>query len=190
MKLVVALGKGFLALAVPISAFLTPIIQAFGRIVKKVLTGIGDIINEITPMFLEWSPIFEAIGKAIGQAFEKMLPVLDNVKNAINAAVAPIKTFLTPIVQSLQPLFENVFGAIGKLFRQAEEDTNGLADTIKGLTPMFSFLGNIVAFVIDIFGTGLGWVIETIGPFLKYILLIIGAIKAWSIVQGILLIFS
>jgi phage-related protein len=186
MKLVIALGKAFLALAVPISAFLTPIIQAFGKIAKKVLTGIGDIINEITPAFLEWTPIFETIGKAIGQAFEKIMPVLNNVKNAIIAAVEPLKAFLTPIVESLQPLFEKVFGAIGKLFRRAEEDTNGLADTIKGLTPVFSFLGDIVAFLIDIFGTGLGWIIESLGPFLKYILLIVGAIKAWSIVQGIL----
>jgi phage-related protein len=186
MKLVVALGKGFLALAVPISAFLTPIIQALGKVVKNNLTKIGELIDEITPAFFEWAPIFEAIGKTIGRAFEKIIPVLNNVNNAIIAAVTPIRAFLTPIVESLQPLFENVFGVIGKLFRQAEEDTNSLADTIKGLTPIFSVLGNIVAFVIDIFGTGLGWVIETIGPFLKYIFLIIGAIKAWSIVQGIL----
>jgi tape measure domain-containing protein len=162
MKLVVALGKGFLALAIPISAFLTPIVQAFGKIVKNVLTGIGEIIDEITPMFLEWSPIFEAIGKSIGRAFEKIIPVLDNVKDAIITAVEPIKAFLTPIVESLQPLFEKVFGAIGKLFKQAGEDTNGLADTIKSLTPVFSFLGNIVAFFIDIFGTGLGWIIESL----------------------------
>jgi phage-related protein len=186
MNLAIALGKAFLALSVPISAFLTPIIQAFGKIAKKALTGIGEIIDELTPLFMEWSPIFEAIGKAIGRAFEKILPVLDNVKNAIIAAVTPIKAFLTPIVESLQPLFERVFGAIGKLFVQTEKDTDGLANTIKGLTPLFSALGNIVAFFIDIFGTGLGWVVESIGPFLKYILLIVGAIKAWSIAQGIL----
>jgi phage-related protein len=186
MNLVVALAKGFLAISAPISAFLIPLIQALGRIVKKVLTGIGEIIDEISPMFLEWVPIFDAIGKAVGAAFENIMPVLDNVKEAIIAAVTPIKAFLTPIVEALQPLFEKVFGAIGKLFNQTAEDTDGLANIIKGLTPIFSFLGNKVAFFIDIFGTGLSGIIEFIKPFVKYILLIVAAIKAWSIVQGIL----
>jgi phage-related protein len=186
MNLVVDLGKGFLALSIPITAFLTPIIQAFGRIVKKVLTGIGEIINEISPMFLEWVPIFDAIGKIIGNAFEKIMPVLENVKNAIIAAVTPIKAFLKPIVESLQPLFEKVFGAIGKLFDQSKKDTDGLANVIKGLTPVFSLLGNVVAFVVDVFGTGLAGIVDVIGPFIKYILIIVGIIKAWSIIQGIL----
>jgi phage-related protein len=186
MTLAVALGKAFLAISIPISAFLTPVIQAFGRAAKNNLTGISELIDEITPMFLEWAPIFEAVGKAIGEAYEKVIPVLNNVNDAIIAVVTPIKALLTPIVESLQPLFENVFGAVGRLFSQTEKDTNGLADIIKGLTPIFSALGNIAAFFIDIFGTGIGWIIESLGPFLKYVLLIIGAIKAWAVVQGIL----
>jgi phage-related protein len=171
MNLIVALGKAFLALSVPISAFLTPIIQVFGRIVKKVLTGIGEIIDEITPMFLELAPIFEAIGRAIGEAFEKILPVLENVKNAIIAAVTPIKAFLTPIIESLKPLYEKVFGALGKLFGQAEEGTSGLADTIKGLAPLFSVLGKIMAFYFYIIGT-------VIVALIEYIVWVIDKIKA------------
>jgi phage-related protein len=187
MSLVVALGKAFLALSVPISAFLTPIIQAFGRIVKKILTGIGEVIDEITPMFLEWTPIFEAIGKAIGQAFEKIMPVLDNIKDAIIAAFTPINIFLTPVVEALQPLFERVFGSIGKLFNQAEKDTNGLADIIKSLTPVFSALGNVVAFFIDIFGFLGGVIGKLIGPILGLALAVRGINTAIAIVKGTML---
>jgi tape measure domain-containing protein len=180
------LGAVILAAFEPIRAFVRPILEALEPIMQRVFGTLAALLESLVPNIRGLTPIFEAMGSAIGKAFEKIIPVIDNVKNAIIAAVIPVRAFLTPIIKSLQPLFENIFGAIGKLFGQTEEDTKGIADAIKSLTPAFSVLGNIVAFFIDIFGTGLGWIIESLGPFIKYILLIVAAIKVWSIAQGIL----
>jgi len=176
----------FLVAFKPIQAFVKPILESLKPIFKTVFQLGADQVGELIPIINDLTKHFEGIGKAIGKAFEKLVPVLENIKRAILAAFMPIKAFLKPIIESLQPLFEKVFGAIGRLFSKAGEDTNGLADIIKGLTPLFSFLGKVVAGFIDLFGSGIAWVIDTLGPFLKYILIIIGAIKAWSIVQGIL----
>jgi tape measure domain-containing protein len=180
----------FLLAFKPIQAFVKPVLESLKPIFKSVFGLLADILEELIPLVNGLTPHFEGIGKAIGKAFEKLVPVLENIKRAILAAFMPIKAFLKPIIESLQPLFEKVFGAIGKLFDQANKDTNGLADTIKSLTPLFSFLGKAVAFFVDIFGTGLAWVIGAIRPFLKYILLVIAAIKMWTIVQGILNVVS
>lgn len=170
----------------PIQAFVKPILESLKPIIRSVFGLLSGVLEEIITLVHDLTPHFEGIGKAIGKAFEKLVPLLENIKRIIIAAFMPIKAFLKPIIESLQPLFEKVFGAIGRLFSQAGEDTKGLAGFIEKLTPLFSFLGNIVSVFIDVFGAGLAWIIDLIGPFLKYILIIIGVIKAWSIVQGIL----
>jgi phage-related protein len=137
------------------------------------IADMGDALAPVKQFFFD-------LKDAAGDALTGVMILAVEVGKLFVAAFKPIQAFVSPIIKELGATAKDVLTAIADFIRPL------IPKIEEGLTPAFSTLGKIVAYFIDIFGTGLGWIIESLGPFLKYIFLIIGAIKLWSIVQGIL----
>jgi tape measure domain-containing protein len=127
-----------------------------------------DALDEMGVTFEPIKKLFKDIFDFIGGVIESAMPFIINISATIIAAFKPIEAFVRPILEGLKTLFSTVFG-------DAAEKTNGLANAIQMLTPLFMVLGE-----------GIGGIIKFLSPLAPVILGIVAAIKIWTIVQWLL----
>jgi tape measure domain-containing protein len=182
----IALVAAIMSTFEPIRSFVAPVLEGLVPIFEDVFGFMAKLLGNLVPIIQSLTPAFAFLGGQVKIIFGAIRIILQNVMNAIIAAFKPIKAFVEPIILALKPIVEQVIGRIIGLFNKVGTSTSGLGNFISSLTPLFSTLGKIAGFVLNILATGALTVIDAIMPFAKIILVVIAAIKIWTAVQWLL----
>ena len=144
-------------------------------VVNLIKMEMEEFGGALTPVKALAEDVFGFLGSVINDC----LPLIKNVAKAILLAFKPIQAFLHPVIEALKPLFKDVFGF-------AAEQVNALLPIIESLTPIMSFLGELIGGIITVLANGLEAVMPVLKPIAGIVLGIVAAIKIWTAVQTVL----
>ncbi|MBO4507102.1 MAG: hypothetical protein J5747_00520 [Spirochaetaceae bacterium] len=186
LPLIKNVAKAILLAFKPIQAFLHPVIEALKPLFKDVFGFAADQVNALLPIIESLTPKFAKVGEIIAGLIKKLSPILRNIRDAIMAAFKPIQAFIMPVLDALMSAAETVFGAFSGLLDDTADATSGLAGIIESLTPIMSFLGELIGGIITVLANGLEAVMPVLKPIAGIVLGIVAAIKIWTAAQTVL----
>ena len=161
-------GLGLLTAALLVMAtalrIATPAIEAFGKVILNVMTGVGNIVAKVGEALMH---ILTGLGNVVLSVFKGIGAVIESVGKAIATVITGIGTAITMVIEALTGLgemFTNFIGVLGTL------DGGQLLYAAAGITAVGAALlamgaGALVGGIM----TGLGKLFggDTIGNFIK-----------------------
>ena len=161
-------GLGLLTAALLVMAtalrIATPAIEAFGKVILNVMTGVGNIVAKVGEAIMH---ILTGLGNVVLSVFKGIGTVIESIGKAIASVIMGIGTAITMVIEALTGLgemFTNFVGVLGTL------DGGQLLYAAAGITAVGAALlamgaGALVGGIM----TGLGKLFggDTIGNFIK-----------------------
>ena len=138
--------------------------------------GLPEALNGMDAAINNRSNAAEGFKKTFGKMFE------DTFINILNASsgfmnwletlvpfLEPVKNAFGNLIQALMPLWDALI-VIGSAFGSTGDSLNGFASVI-----------NVVAAVVEVLATGIGWLLEKLAPLAPWLVGIIAFQWAWNI---------
>lgn len=191
-KAVKALAPAFSAVAKLVAAFA----QAF---LGNLQGGLAAVIGLVTTL----APVVSKLARVFLQAFNLMnnRGIFNDIEDALEDLVGPIGEIVTALAGALMPVIPVVLGVLGQLAGvlqgalieavQAVTPSlvtfiNGAGQLLKALTPLLPVIASVAAIVAKVLAAGLAAVLPLIVKLAPVILTVVGAMKAWEMIQGVL----
>lgn len=158
-----------------------------GFLAGNILSPLLSLGNEMLPLL---GNLFAPVGDAIGKVFDNI--DLGAVAPKLISALAPIADAFASLFAN--PQFGEFISNIGNLlidvFAGVTPIIGAVIQIFQGFLPVFNVLLPVLGAVAKLFGEGIGTVLKDFAPVIAGvvtgILAIVGAMRLWAVVQGIL----